>query len=161
MKHQVELRPGSEPDLGGRSPILPLMFRQPASLLSVAAHNRNHPLARLNSTPRKVLSYQTPLEVFTAHIMKSVRIELEFRRRCVSKTSQTVWKRSGEWHLTVSDPGKRSPFPGARMTDRQLHEGARCILWGAKVTGGKPASLLHTALRRVATPTMFTMRMKL
>jgi hypothetical protein len=86
MKHRVELRPGSEPDLGGRSPILPLMFRQPASLPSVAAHNRNHPLARLNSTPRKVLSYQTPLEVFTAHIMKSVRIEPEFRRWFVSKT---------------------------------------------------------------------------
>ena len=31
----------------------------------------------------------------------------------VSQTSQTVWKRSGEWHVTVSDPGERSPFPGA------------------------------------------------
>ena len=30
----------------------------------------------------------------------------------VSKRAQTVWKRSGEWHLTVSDPGERSPFPG-------------------------------------------------
>ena len=48
------------------------------------------------------------------------------------------------------------------MTDRQLREGAaRCILGVTRVTGGKPATLLHTALRRVATPTMFTTRMKL
>jgi IS30 family transposase len=33
---------------------------------------------RLNSTPRKVLGYQTPSEVFTAHlmqVMQGVRIE--------------------------------------------------------------------------------------
>jgi IS30 family transposase len=30
---------------------------------------------RRNSTPRKVLGYQTPSEVFTAHIMQGVRIE--------------------------------------------------------------------------------------
>jgi hypothetical protein len=34
-------------------------------------------------------------------------------RREFSKTTQTVWKRSGEWHLTVSDPRERLPFPGA------------------------------------------------
>ena len=28
----------------------------------------NEVVARLNSTPRKVLGYQTPLEVFTAHL---------------------------------------------------------------------------------------------
>jgi IS30 family transposase len=35
----------------------------------------NEVVARLNSTPRKVLGYQTPSEVFTAHIMQGVRIE--------------------------------------------------------------------------------------
>jgi IS30 family transposase len=35
----------------------------------------NEVVIRLNSTPRKVLSYQTPSEVFTAHIMQGVRIE--------------------------------------------------------------------------------------
>ena len=34
----------------------------------------NDVVARLNRTPRKVLGYQTPLEVFTAHLMPSVRI---------------------------------------------------------------------------------------
>jgi transposase, IS30 family len=32
-------------------------------------------VVRLNSTPRKVLGYQTPSEVFTAHIMQGVRID--------------------------------------------------------------------------------------
>jgi IS30 family transposase len=32
-------------------------------------------VASPNSTPRKVLGYQTPSEVFTAHIMQGVRIE--------------------------------------------------------------------------------------
>jgi len=32
-------------------------------------------VARLNSTPRKILGYQTSSEVFTAHIMKGVRID--------------------------------------------------------------------------------------
>ena len=31
----------------------------------------------------------------------------------VSKTTQTVWKRSGEGHLTVSDPPRAVPFSGA------------------------------------------------
>jgi IS30 family transposase len=35
----------------------------------------NEVVIRLNSTPRKVLGYQTPSEVFTAHIMQGVRIE--------------------------------------------------------------------------------------
>jgi hypothetical protein len=35
----------------------------------------NEVAARLNSTPRKVLGYQTPSEVFTAHITESVRID--------------------------------------------------------------------------------------
>jgi IS30 family transposase len=35
----------------------------------------NEVVMRLNSTPRKVLGYQTPSEVFTAHIMQGVRIE--------------------------------------------------------------------------------------
>jgi hypothetical protein len=30
----------------------------------------------------------------------------------VSKTSQTVWKRSGAWHLTLSDLEEQSPFFG-------------------------------------------------
>ena len=32
-------------------------------------------VARLNSTPRKVLDYRTPVEAFTAHFLRSVRIE--------------------------------------------------------------------------------------
>jgi IS30 family transposase len=35
----------------------------------------NEEVIRLNSTPRKVLGYQTLSEVFTAHIMQGVRIE--------------------------------------------------------------------------------------
>jgi transposase, IS30 family len=35
----------------------------------------NEVVIRLNSTPRKVLGYQTPSEVFTAHLMQGVRIE--------------------------------------------------------------------------------------
>ncbi|HZA21029.1 MAG TPA: IS30 family transposase [Dehalococcoidia bacterium] len=35
----------------------------------------NEVVIRLNSTPRQVLGYQTPSEVFTAHIMKGVRID--------------------------------------------------------------------------------------
>ena len=35
----------------------------------------NEVVIRLNRTPRKVLGYQTPSEVFTAHIMPGVRIE--------------------------------------------------------------------------------------
>ena len=35
----------------------------------------NEVVIRLNRTPRKVLGYQTPSEVFTAHIMQGVRIE--------------------------------------------------------------------------------------
>src|SRR5919106_217832 len=35
----------------------------------------NEVVIRLNSTPRKVLGYQTPSEVVTAHIMQGVRIE--------------------------------------------------------------------------------------
>jgi IS30 family transposase len=35
----------------------------------------NEVVIRRNSTPRKVLGYQTPSEVFTAHIMQGVRIE--------------------------------------------------------------------------------------
>jgi hypothetical protein len=42
---------------------------------------------------------------------------------------------------------------GRCMTNRQLREG--------EASGWKPATLLHTALRRFATPTMFTTRMKL
>jgi IS30 family transposase len=34
----------------------------------VSQQQVNEVVARLNSTPRKVLRYQTPLEVFTAHI---------------------------------------------------------------------------------------------
>lgn len=40
----------------------------------VSQQQVNDVVARLNSTPRKVLGYQTPLEVFTAHLMPSVRI---------------------------------------------------------------------------------------
>ena len=50
---------------------------------------------------------QTPLN----HTL--IGLKFKFTYRCVLKTSQTVWKRSGEWHVTVSDPGERSPFPGA------------------------------------------------
>jgi IS30 family transposase len=32
-------------------------------------------VARLNSIPRKVLNYQTPLEVFTSYMMVTGRIE--------------------------------------------------------------------------------------
>jgi IS30 family transposase len=39
----------------------------------------NEVVNRLNSTPRKVLGYQIPLEVFTAHIMKVFGLTLEFR----------------------------------------------------------------------------------
>jgi IS30 family transposase len=35
----------------------------------------NEVVIRLNNTPRKILGYQTPSEVFTAHIMKGVRID--------------------------------------------------------------------------------------
>jgi IS30 family transposase len=35
----------------------------------------NEVVIRLNSTPRKVLGYQTLSEVFTAHIMQGVRID--------------------------------------------------------------------------------------
>jgi IS30 family transposase len=35
----------------------------------------NEVVIRLNGTPRKVLGYQTPVEVFTAHITESVRID--------------------------------------------------------------------------------------
>ena len=41
----------------------------------VSQETLNEVVARLNSTPRKVLGYQTPSEVFTAHIMQGVRIE--------------------------------------------------------------------------------------
>jgi transposase, IS30 family len=34
-----------------------------------------HLVIHLNSTPRKVLGYQTPSEFFTAHVMQGVRIE--------------------------------------------------------------------------------------
>ena len=47
---------------------------------------------------------------------------------------------------------------GRRMTTASS---ARVQGVSSGVTGGMPASLLHTALRRVATPTMFTTRMKL
>jgi hypothetical protein len=76
------------------------------------------------------------------------------RRPRVSQTSQTVWKRSGELAFDgiksrravaiCEVPHDRSPAPRGR-----------------EVTGGKPATLLHTALRRLATPMMFTTRMKL
>jgi IS30 family transposase len=41
----------------------------------VSQETVNEVVIRLNSTPRKVLGYQTPSEVFTAHIMQGVRIE--------------------------------------------------------------------------------------
>jgi transposase, IS30 family len=41
----------------------------------VSQETVNEVVARLNRTPRKVLGYQTPSEVFTAHIMQGVRIE--------------------------------------------------------------------------------------
>ena len=46
----------------------------------------------------------------------------------VSKTSQTVWKRSGEWHLTVSEPGERCHF-------RAPHDRSPAPR-GCEVTGG-------------------------
>ena len=41
----------------------------------VSQETVNEVVIRLNSTLRKVLGYQTPSEVFTAHIMQGVRIE--------------------------------------------------------------------------------------
>jgi hypothetical protein len=52
-------------------------------------------------------------------------LTLESRLHIVSKTFQTVWKRSGAWHLTLSYLEERWPFSGARMTNRQLREGVR------------------------------------
>jgi IS30 family transposase len=41
----------------------------------VSQETVNEVVIRLNSTPRKVLGYRTPSEVFTAHVMQGVRIE--------------------------------------------------------------------------------------
>ena len=41
----------------------------------VSQETVNEVVIRRNSTPRKVLGYQTLSEVFTAHIMQGVRIE--------------------------------------------------------------------------------------
>jgi IS30 family transposase len=46
----------------------------------VSQETVNEVVIRINSTPRKVLGYQTPSEVFTAHIMRRVfGLTLEFR----------------------------------------------------------------------------------
>ena len=46
---------------------------------------------------------------------------------CLENGDQTVWKRSGAGHLTLSDLEDRWPFSGARMTNRQRREGVSCI----------------------------------
>jgi IS30 family transposase len=50
-------------------------FPKRTDFQQVSQETVNEVVARLNSTPRKVLGYQTPSEVFTAHIMQGVRIE--------------------------------------------------------------------------------------
>jgi hypothetical protein len=40
---------------------------------------------QLSRSPCKVLGYQTPLEVFTAHVWKVFGLTREFRKRGVSK----------------------------------------------------------------------------
>jgi hypothetical protein len=63
---------------------------------------------------------------------------------------------------------RRVAFDGIRSRRAVAISGRRMTAGSARVrgvssgvTGGKPATLLHTALRSVATPTMFTARMKL
>jgi transposase, IS30 family len=50
-------------------------FPKRTDFQQVSQETVNEVVIRLNSTPRKVLGYQTPSEVFTAHIMQGVRIE--------------------------------------------------------------------------------------
>ena len=46
-------------------------------------------------------------------------------RGLYQKRSRPCGNAPASWHLTVSDPGERSPFARCRMTDRQRREGVR------------------------------------
>ncbi len=50
-------------------------FPKRTDVHQVAQAQVNAVVARLNNMPKKVLSYQTPLEGFTAHMLASVRID--------------------------------------------------------------------------------------
>ena len=50
-------------------------FPKGSDFQQVSQEAVNEVVIRLNSTPRKVLGYQTPSEVFTTHLMQGVRIE--------------------------------------------------------------------------------------
>jgi IS30 family transposase len=66
-------------DSGGSNPLTSTILErgkgERTDFQLVSQGEVNEVVIRLNSTPRKVLSYQTPSEVFTDHIMQGVRID--------------------------------------------------------------------------------------
>jgi hypothetical protein len=75
---------------------------------------------------------------FESRAARHVRQSVEGKDLPVFKTSQTVWKRFGEWHLTVSDPREGCHFR-APHDKRQLREGARYILGGGRLLADHPS----------------------
>jgi hypothetical protein len=71
----------------GQTSISEKLRRNSKPISTVSQGAVNEVVIRLNSTHRKVPGYQTPLEVFTAYIIKVFELTLEFRRRLVSKTT--------------------------------------------------------------------------
>jgi hypothetical protein len=81
MRHWTQSSVHSLPNLDLSSPKFNfgseqwLYFPKRTDFRQVSPEEVNEVVERLNITPRKVLNYQTPLEVFTAHITASVRID--------------------------------------------------------------------------------------